>query len=74
MSVFLQVVGLVAGVMGIWQFGEAHVPTKAQPDALDDHMKYITTVRVTAGLDDINDMTNAGGEIDYILYFNNNNE
>jgi hypothetical protein len=83
-SSIINVIGVVAGVLGIWGFAEDHVPPKAQPEKPDDPNRYITTVRVTAGLDGSdNPMTtgggprrllSAGGRLGSMIHYNRNGD
>ncbi|PVI02635.1 hypothetical protein DM02DRAFT_701093 [Periconia macrospinosa] len=76
----INVIGVVAGVIGIWGFSEDHIPKKAEPKKPDDPNKYITTVRVTAGLDGADSLMSpggrphrlmgAGGRVDSMLHWN----
>jgi hypothetical protein len=80
----VNVIGVVAGVLGIWGFSEDHIPQKAEPEKPDDPNKYITTVRVAAGLDgagspDIIDkgphrLMSAGGRLDSMIHYNLNGD
>ncbi|PSN58586.1 hypothetical protein BS50DRAFT_682731 [Corynespora cassiicola Philippines] len=70
--VIINVIGIVSGVVGIWGFAESRLPPKAQPKSPSDPNKYITTVRVVAGLDGTNGMSHAGGHLSAIMNFDAN--
>lgn len=74
-AAILNIIGLVSGVTGLWQFAEDHIPPKAEPTGgAENPNKYITTLRVVAGLDGTNGMAYAGGNLESIQHFNLNDE
>ncbi|KAF1976715.1 hypothetical protein BU23DRAFT_565404 [Bimuria novae-zelandiae CBS 107.79] len=83
-SAIINVIGVVAGVLGIWGFSEDHIPKKAEPEKPDDPNRYITTVRVTAGLDGADSLMipggrphrlmSAGGRLDSMIHYNLNGD
>lgn len=78
----VNVIRVVAGIVGIQGFGEDHMPAKAEPKKPDDANKYITTVHMALGLGGSNALngpsnsprvlTGAGRFIDYIRHYNLN--
>lgn len=72
-SVVIHTIGVVAGVLGIWGFTEEHLPKKVEPARQKDNKLYYgTTTRVVAGLDGTNGMAHAGGAIQQVVHYDNN--